>query len=285
MNFIYTYVPKDDDKKLDSEFYLIDVILLVLSASKTKRFKSIEDKIMFHSTKEFYSYLKPLNLFDEFKEIVDDDVYIKNQKYEYCHKNCIYKIKAAISNNEPYINLDHDFVIYDKEYLDLLKQQDLVFSHREYLSEPILRPTYIPTYEMILNRINDNEMLINADTDFVINVSICGGRKFELIKESYIKIWDFYVKNYIILNESPFMTMFLEQFLLKTQIYKNNIDPYYCWDDYKSNKCVHFSGNRYKMEYRKRIVNELIMENVSAYKYILTEFGFFPDYMIKITDN
>ena len=124
MVFTYVYIPKDDDKKLDSEFYLIDVILLVLSVSKIKRFKSNDDKIIFHSTKEFYGYLEPLNLFDEFKEIVDDDVYIKNQKYEYCHKNCIYKIKAAISNNESYINLDHDFVIYNKDYLDLLKNRN-----------------------------------------------------------------------------------------------------------------------------------------------------------------
>jgi hypothetical protein len=282
MVFTYVYIPKDDDKKLDSEFYLIDVILLVLSVSKIKRFKSNDDKIIFHSTKEFYGYLEPLNLFDEFKEIVDDDVYIKNQKYEYCHKNCIYKIKAAISNNESYINLDHDFVIYNKDYLDLLKQQDLVFSHREYLSEPILRPTYIPTYEMILDRIKDHEILVNADTDFVINVSICGGKKFEFIKDAYIKIWDFYVQNHVVLNEFEFMTMFLEQFLLKTQIYKNDIEPYYCWEDYETNKCIHFSGHRYKPEYRKRIVNELIEENPNAYQFILENFGFYSDYMIKI---
>ena len=58
-----------------------------------------------------------------------------------------------------------------------------------------------------------------------------------------------------------------------------------CWEDIKQGKCHHFTGFRYDLDNRKRIVNELIGENLQAYKYILTEFGFFPDYMIKITDN
>jgi hypothetical protein len=282
MNFTYTYVPKHDDKKLDSEFYLIDVILLVLSVSKIKRYKAPEDKILFYSTKEFYGYLEPLNLFDQFIELFDGNIYIENQNYEFCHKNCIYKIQAAILNTEPYINLDHDFLIYDKDYLDILKQQDLVFSHREILSEPIIQPTYLPTYEKVKERIKNHYLLDNVDTDFAINVSICGGNKFQIIKDVYIEIWDFYVENHKILNEFPLITMFLEQFLFKNQIYKNDINPYYCWDDYKDNKCVHFTGDRYKLEYRKRIVNELIDENPEAYKFILENFGFYSDYMRKI---
>ena len=96
MNITYTYVPKEDDKKLDSEFYLIDVILLILSVSKVKRFKSESDRLIFYSTKEFYGYIEPLNLFDEFVEIKDENVYIKNQDYKYCHRNNIYKIYKCV---------------------------------------------------------------------------------------------------------------------------------------------------------------------------------------------
>lgn len=286
MNFTYTYVPKEDDKKLDSEFYLIDVILLILSVSKVKRFKSEDDKLIFYSTKEFYSYLEPLNLFDEFYEIKDENVYIKNQQHEYCHRNNIYKIYVTTLQTEPFINFDHDFVIYDKEFLHKIKTKDLVFTHQEFLHEPVYEPTYLPTLDRVINEIGyHHDILQNLDKDYSINVSVYGGTQSHIIKDAYQKIWDFYIENYKGLNKIPLMVMFLDQFLLKTQVYRTNVRPYYCWDDIENKKCIHFTGFRYEINNRKRIVNELIEENPSAYKHILTEFGFFPDYMIKITDN
>ena len=281
MNFTYVYIPKEDDKKLNSEFYLIDVILLVLSVSKIKRFKSTNDKIIFYSTKEFYGYLEPLNLFDEFYEIKDENVYIKNQEHEFCHKNNIYKIYVTTLQTEPFINFDHDFVIYDKEFLDKVKDVDLVLAHQEFLSEPVYQPTYLPTLEAVINEIGDHhEILQNLDKDYSINVSIYGGKMSHIIKDSYEKIWKFYMENYKGLNKIPLMVMFLDQFLLKTQIYRTEVKPYYCWDDIQQNKCVHFTGFRYHLENRKRIVNELILEDKSRYDYIVKEFGFYPSYMI-----
>jgi hypothetical protein len=286
MNFIYTYVPKDDDKKLNSEFYLIDVILLVLSVCKIKRFKSEEDKIIFYSTKEFYSYFKDLNLFDEFREVPKIDDYLRNQKYEFCHKNCLYKIFVAKEQIEPFITLDHDFIIYDREYVDKVKNMDLVFAFQEFLNEPVYSTTYLPTYNEVIKLVgNGDEVLKNIKTDHSINVSISGGKRLDIIKNSYTKICDFYVKNINELNKIPLITMFLEQFLFRTQIEEFNVKPYYCWDDINQGKCHHFTGFRYDLDNRKRIVKELIEENTFAYEYIITEFGFFPDYMIKITDN
>jgi hypothetical protein len=286
MNFIYTYVPKEDDKKLDSEFYLIDVILMILSVSKVKKFKSESDRLIFYSTKEFYSYIEPLNLFDEFVEIKDENVYIKNQDYKYCHRNNIYKIYVTTLQTEPFINLDHDFIIYSKELFDKIKEENLVFSFKEFLTEPDYVPTYLPTLDRVIEEVGGHhDVLQNLDKDYSINVSIFGGKKSNLMVDAYKKIWDFYIENYVGLNKISLMVMFLDQFLLKTQIYRTEVKPYYCWDDMVSGDCIHFTGFRYEINNRKRIVNELIEENLLAYKYILTEFGFFPDYMIKITDN
>jgi len=286
MNFTYVYVPKEDDKKLNSEFYLIDVILLVLSVSKIKRFKSTNDKIIFYSTNDFYGYLKPLNLFDEFYEIKDGNVYIKNQEHEFCHKNNIYKIYVTTLQTEPFINFDHDFVIYDKEFLDKIKTKDIVFAHQEFLHEPVYQPTYLPTLDSVINEVGSHhDVLQNLDKDYSINVSVYGGTQSDIIKNAYKKIWDFYVENYLGLNKIPLMVMFLDQFLLKTQVYKTEVRPYYCWEDIQSKKCIHFTGFRYHLENRKRIVNELIIENELAYNYIVKEFGFFPSYMIKIRES
>jgi len=285
MNFIYTYVPKEDDKKLNSEFYLIDVILLILSVSKIKRFKSEDDRIVFYSTPVFYSYFKDLNIFDEFIEVPNIDDYLKNQSYDLCHKNCLYKIFVAKIQNEPFITLDHDFIIYDKSYFDRIKKTDLVFAFQEFLTEPIYSKTYLPTYDDVVKLIgNDSEILVNVKKDYSINVSISGGNRLDIIKKSYTNICDFYIQNIEKLNTIPLMTMFLEQFLFRTQINNYNVTPYYCWEDLKQGKCHHFTGFRYEDGNRKRIVKELIEENPNAYDYITKEFGFFPSYMIKITD-
>ena len=45
-------------------------------------------------------------------------------------------------------------------------------------------------------------------------------------------------------------------------------------------KCVHFTGFRYHLDNRKRIVKELIEESKSAYDYIVKEFGFHSNYMV-----
>jgi hypothetical protein len=286
MNFIYTYVPKDDDKKLDSEFYLIDVILLVLSVSKVKRFKENGDKIIFYTTKEFYSYFDGINLFDEFAIVPNIEEYLQNQKYEFCHKNCLYKIFVAKEQTEPFITLDHDFIVYDKEFIDKIKEQELVFAFQEFLNEPVYSKTYVPTYNQVVSLLDDNhEVLQNVKTDYSINVSISGGKRLDIIKNSYIKICDFYVQNIEKLNTIPLITMFLEQYLFRSQINNSNVQPYYCWEDIRDGKCHHFTGFRYELENRKRIVKELIEENKLGYEYIVKEFGFFPDYMIKITDN
>ncbi len=281
MNYTYTYVPKNDDKKLNSEFYLIDVILLVLSVSKVKRFKAIEDKLIFYSTKEFYSYLEPLGLFDKFVELQDENTYIKDQEYKYCHRNNIYKIYVTTLQTEPFINLDHDFVIYSKELFDKIKETDLVFSFKEFLNEPAYIPTYLPTLDKVIKEVGSHhDVLQNLDKDYSINVSIFGGKQSKHMVEAYKKIWDFYIENYIGLNKISLMVMFLDQFLLKTQIYRTGVVPYYCWEDMVKGDCIHFTGSRYEEGNRKRIVKELIEENKTAYDYIVKEFGFYPVYMI-----
>lgn len=283
MNFIYTYVPKDDDKKLDSEFYLIDVILLVLSVSKLNKFKSKNDKIIFYSTKEFYSYFEDMNLFDEFYEVPNISNYIKKQEYNFCHKNCIYKIFVAIEQNEPFITLDHDFIIYDKEYLDKIKEKDLVFAFQEFLTEEVYSKTYLPTFNQVVDMMgNDHEVLKDIKTDHSINVSISGGKRLDIIKSSYINITNFYIENIEKLNTIPLMTMFLEQFLFRSQIDKFKVKPYYSWDDIKDGKCYHYTGFRYEPENRKRIVDELIIERPDYYTYIVNNFGFYSTYMRKI---
>lgn len=285
MNFIYTYVPKEDDKKLDSEFYLIDVILLVLSVSKIRKFKTGEDKVIFYSTIDFYSYFKDMNLFDEFREVPNIDDYLKNQEYELCHKNCLYKIFVAKIQDEPFITLDHDFIIYDKSYFDKIKENDLVFAFQEFLTEPVYSKTYLPTYNEVIKLLgDDNENFKDIKTDYSINVSISGGKRVDIIKNSYTKICEFYIQNISKLNTIPLMTMFLEQFLFRTQIGNYDIKPYYSWNDLNQGKCHHFTGFRYEDDSRKRIVIELIKENPIAYDYIIKNFGFFPSYMIKITD-
>lgn len=283
MIFTYTYIPKEDDKKLDSEFYLIDVILLMLSVSKVKRFKGEYDKIVFYSTKEFYSYFEPLNLFDEFVEIQDENRYIKNQNYEFCHRNNIYKIYVTTLQKDAFINLDHDFVIYDQESFDKFKRQDLVFAFQENLKEDCYKDVYLPTLDSVINEVGDTHSILqNVDKDYSINVSIFGGMKSNFIVDAYKKIWDFYIENYIGLNKIPLMVMFLDQFLLKTEIRKTMINPYYCWDEISQGKCHHFTGYRYEPENRKRIVNELIEENPKVYQYIVENFGFYDSYMRKI---
>lgn len=281
MNFTYTYIPKSDDKKLDSEFYLIDVILLVLSVSKVKRFKSNEDKLIFYSTREFYGYLEPLNLFDEFVEIKDENIYIENQNHIYCHKNNIYKIYVTTLQTEPFINLDHDYVIYKKSYFDKIKEEKLVFAFKEFLNEPAYIPTYLPTLDKVIEEVGGHhEVLQNLDRDYSINVSIFGGKESKHMVDAYKKIWDFYIQNYIGLNKISLMVMFLDQFLLKTQIYRTGVVPYYSWEDMVVGDCIHFTGSRYETEVRKRIVRELIDENKIAYDYIVKEFGFHSTYMI-----
>lgn len=129
-----------------------------------------------------------------------------------------------------------------------------------------------------------HKILTDVKTDYSINVSISGGNRLDIIKNSYTNICEFYVENIDKLNTIPLMTMFLEQFLFRSQIENYNINPYYSWGDLNQGKCHHFTGFRYENENRKRIVKELIDENPNAYDYLTKEFGFFPSYMIKITD-
>ena len=283
MNFIYTYVPKNDDKKLDSEFYLIDVILLLLSVVKLKKLLAPEDKIIFYSTNEFSNYFKPLGLFDEYKEVPSIENYLTNQAYEFCHKNCIYKIFVAIEQTEPFITIDHDFIIYDKEFLDKIKTKDLIFSFKEFTKELAYINTYLPTYDKVINELGANhDVLKTINKEFSINVSISGGNRLDIIKNSYIQISDFYIKNIDFLNRLPLMTMFLEQFLLSGQLLKYDIEPYYCWEELRDKKCVHYTGFRYESENRKKISNELKLEAPSVYNFIVENFGFYPAYMSKI---
>ncbi len=281
MNFIYTYVPKEDDKKLDSEFYLIDIILLVLSVIKLKKILDPEDNIIFYSTLEFSNYFKKLDLFDYYEEVPDIISYLAKQKYEFCHKNCIYKMFVAAKQDKPFIMLDHDFIINEKEFLDKIKTKDLVFSFKEFLKEREYADIYLPTYNTVIEQLGvQNEILKNVNKEYSINVSISGGKRIDIIKESYIKICNFYVKNIDFLNTIPLMTMFLEQFLFSGQISICGVEPYYCWEDLNSGKCHHYTGFRYEEENRKQIVKELIKENKLAYNYIVSEFGFYPKYMI-----
>ena len=148
MNFIYTYVPKNDDKKLDSEFYLIDVILLLLSVCKLKKIINEDDKIIFYSTQEFSSYFRSLNLFHEIKEVPNIEDYLNKQVYEYCHKNCIYKIFVAINQTEPFVSIDHDFIVYSKDFLEKIKTEDLIFSFKEYTKED----AYVKTYLQLITK-------------------------------------------------------------------------------------------------------------------------------------
>ena len=281
MNFIYTYVPKDDDKKLDSEFYLIDVILLLLSASKLKKFISPNDKIIFYSTQEFASYFLTLGLFDEFKEVPKIENYLENQVYEFCHKNCIYKIFVAVEQTEPFITIDHDFIIYDKDFLDRIKTKDLIFSFQEFLNEPAYVNTYLPTYDKVIEGLGINhEVLENPNREFSINVSISGGNRLDIIQETYKKIIDFYINNIEFLNGLPLMTMFLEQFLLSTQLLNYDVKPYYCWDDFKNGKCHHYTGFRYEHENRIEICKQLKIEFPQIYDFVVREFGFYHSYMV-----
>lgn len=283
MRFIYTYVPKEDDKKLDSEFYLIDIILFVLSVSKLKKFKSEEDKIVFYSTKEFYSHFEGMDLFDEFYEVPNISKYLEKQEYDFCHKNCIYKIFVAIEQNEPFITLDHDFIIYKKEFIDKIKEKELVFAFQEFLYEPEYVDTYLPTYDKVVEMLgNNHEVLKDIKTDHSINVSLSGGKRLDIIKNSYINITNFYIENIEKLNTIPLMTMFLEQFLFRSQIDKFDVKPYYCWDDIESGHCYHYTGFRYEPENRKKIVDELIIERPDYYTYIVNNFGFYNSYMRKI---
>jgi hypothetical protein len=283
MKFIYTYVPKEDDKKLDSEFYLIDIILFVLSVSKIKKFKSKDDRIIFYSTKEFYSYFKDMDLFDEFIEVPEISKILENQEYEFCHKNTLYKIFVAKEQTEPFITLDHDFIIYKKEYLDKIKEKDLVFAFQEFLTEEVYSKTYLPTYNKVVKMLGNNDgVLKDIKTDHSINVSISGGKRVDIIKNSYINLCDFYIENVTKLNTIPLMTMFLEQFLFRSQIDKFDVKPYYCWDDIKDGHCYHYTGFRYESENRKKIVDELIIESPEYYQYIVDNFGFYGSYMRKI---
>lgn len=280
MNFIYTYVPKEDDKKLDSEFYLIDVILLVFSASKVKKMMSEGDKLIFYSTQEFSKYFSDLGLFDEIKEVPNISHYLRNQVYEYCHKHCIYKIFIAIEQTEPFITIDHDFIIYNKEFFDKIKLEDLVFSFKEFTNEDAYINTYLPTYNQVVEKLGDDADVLNEiNKEYSINVSISGGKRLDIIKESYIKITDFYINNYEYLNTLPLMTMFLEQFLLSGQLTNYDVNPYYCWDDFENGSCVHLTGYRYEIDNRKRISEELKNEFPDLYDFIKKEFGFYPTYM------
>ena len=280
MNFIYTYVPKEDDKKLDSEFYLIDVILLVFSASKVKEMMDEGDKLIFYSTREFSKYFSELGLFDEIREVPNIGDYLRNQVYEYCHKNCIYKIFIAIEQTEPFITIDHDFIIYNKEFFDKIKLEDLVFSFKEFTNEDAYINTYLPTHNRVVEKLGDGiDVLNEINKEYSINVSISGGKRLDIIKESYIKITDFYINNYKYLNTLPLMTMFLEQFLLSGQLTNYDVNPYYCWDDFENGSCVHLTGYRYEIENRKRISEELKNEFPDLYDFIKKEFGFYPTYM------
>ncbi len=283
MNFIYTYVPKNDDKKLDSEFYLIDVILLLLSVVKLKQITTSGDKIIFYSTEEFLGYFKDINLFDEYIEVPNIENYLSNQAYEFCHKNSIYKIFVAAKQNVPFIMIDHDFIIYDKDFLDEIKTKDLVFSFKEFTKESAYVNTYLPTYDSVVKELGgDIEVLKNVNKEHSINMSIYGGKRLDIIKESYIKISDFYIKNVKFLNQLPLMTMFLEQFLFSGQLTKYDVKPYYCWEDLYTGKCHHYTGFRYELANRKKIAEELKTEAPLVYDFVIKNFGFYPSYMSKI---
>jgi hypothetical protein len=283
MNFIYTYVPKNDDKKLDSEFYLIDVILLLLSVVKLKQITTSEDKIIFYSTKEFINHLKGIDMFDEYKEVPDIEIYLSNQTYEFCHKNCIYKIFVAVEQVESFIMMDHDFIIYDKEFLDKIKTKDLLFSFKEFTKENAYVNTYLPTYDKVVKELGENiDLLKEVNKDYSINMSIYGGNRLDIIKEIYIKISDFYIKNITVLNQLPLMTMFLEQFLFSGQLMKYDVEPYYCWEDLYAGKCHHYTGFRYDLPNRKKIAEELKTEAPQVYNFVIKNFGFYPSYMSKI---
>jgi hypothetical protein len=274
MNFIYTYVPKNDDKKLDSEFYLIDVILLLLSVVKLKQITTPEDKIIFYSTEEFLGYFKDINLFDEYTEVPNIENYLSNQAY---------KIFVAAKQNVPFIMIDHDFIIYDKDFLDEIKTKDLVFSFKEFTKESAYMNTYLPTYDSVVKELGgDIEVLKNVNKEYSINMSIYGGKRLDIIKESYIKISDFYIKNVKFLNQLPLMTMFLEQFLFSGQLTKYDVEPYYCWEDLYTGKCHHYTGFRYELANRKKIAEELKTEAPLVYDFVIKNFGFYPSYMSKI---
>jgi len=63
---------------------------------------------------------------------------------------------------------------------------------KSFYQNQFINQSYLPTLDLVINEIGGHhELLQNLDKDYSINVSIYGGKRSDIIKDSYQKIMGF----------------------------------------------------------------------------------------------
>jgi hypothetical protein len=201
-NIIYTYVPPEIDWIHNKDFYLTDLYCLAVSVQLFKskfKYKSI----ILYTTPELISFFKDTHYFDKLFDISNCYDVIKEQNAGFSHKNIMFKVFVAAQQTEPFIHIDHDFFINNKDIFDKVNR-NIIFSFIETASNPygnqLNNPYsfYIKVFSDIC-RVVDDVVLDNFNPLAAYNSSIFGCNGNELIK-SFTKTKDFLLRNYKKLN-------------------------------------------------------------------------------------
>jgi hypothetical protein len=311
-NIIYTYVPPEIDWIHNKDFYLTDLYCLAVSVQLFKskfKYKSI----ILYTTPELISFFKDTHYFDKLFDISNCYDVIKEQNAGFSHKNIMFKVFVAAQQTEPFIHIDHDFFINNKNIFDKVNR-NIIFSFIETASNPygnqLNNPYsfYIKVFSDIC-RVVDDVVLDNFNPLAAYNSSIFGCNGNELIK-SFTKTKDFLLRNYKKLNNIKDLPIVLEQFvqinylleetkfddyfvfgdlvktgntsddIVNTELYNNpsysnlNKDVYgKLLNHFNSSDIIHLSGYRWHSYYKVILVSILKNLDMSMHELIKSTYG------------
>jgi hypothetical protein len=217
-NIIYTYVPPEIDWECNRDYYLIDLICMVYSVRLFKN-KFKYKKLKLYTSTELKNFFDTNDYFDEVYDIEDNKEHIKNQIQGICAKHTIFKIIAAAEQTEPFIHIDADLVINDKNFfLDVTKS--VIFSFIENVmtnDSPTEKDGYYELYfnafKKTISVLDESEwnQLGKFNSNNAANCSLFGCDDTSLCK-SFKRTWEFFINNNEKLLKVKDINLALEQY-------------------------------------------------------------------------
>lgn len=213
INFIFTYKSEFGNDTKNNEQCLVDILCLIIAANKIKLNYS-NHKIILYTDENLVDFFQSFDLFSIIRIMPNLEI-IENQNPGKFNKKTLYKLFVIEKQNEPFIHLDNDLFINNKNFLKNINKK-IFFSYEEFIkpSNEFYYNLYFETLTKVANKIGENvdEIKNFINVESAANCSIIADLNGFTLKESFSETIAFYKKYANILNKEENIQMFLEQY-------------------------------------------------------------------------
>lgn len=208
MKIVYTYYPVLNKQITESEIYSLTLSVLWIKK--------------FYKNVFLYTDKKTKKLINELKipfDVIDTDILNEVNTKTFS----IPKLLVYSNQNEPFLHLDNDLILYKKFNFD--NDNKIIFSFNEGLSEinsytkyhNQFFKTYVNSLDKIFNNLDDN-FLKHISLSEVGNMSVFGGINYKIIQTASDYCLDIYKKNKEFFDEDYYRACIIEQLFIPAAI-------------------------------------------------------------------